>query len=592
MIQHAPDRTELLTIDASVGKHLALAPVAFAVIEADTHAILYANAQFRLLLATEQIRVGESGDDGRRARTATLAPLLDDAVRSGRTIRDAILEPPHGAAAKWSCSIWPVADATDRSRRLVVEVRDVGLIESVKERQRAIAQELLLGALRAQDAAGDAASAGDRARFLAQASRDLSLSLDESSTRETMRHLTLPRPGAWCIVDVVESNSAIHRLAVIHPDPSKQPLARLLEEQWPSTSDKSADVAALRSMRQPTVVTEDSGAALVRAAHGEANLRILREIGFGSLLTVPLIVRGRVQGAITFVSPQGDPPFSSDEIGFAADLGARCAMALDNARLYHEADVLRLAAEAASRAKGEFLGMISHELRTPLNAIGGFAELLEMGIEGPVTEKQRTALARIKANQEHLLTLITEILNFVRIEGGGMAYHLGRVSLPQAFADVSAMLSGAAEEKKLTLVTAPGETDVTAWADADRVRQILLNLLMNAVKYTPPGGTITVSCAAVDDTVVARVADTGPGIEPKRMQSIFEPFVQLTAGLIDRQGGVGLGLPISRDLARAMKGDVTAESTVGRGSRFTLSLPRAPQAASEAPTAGRAKATG
>jgi signal transduction histidine kinase len=589
VIQRTDDRTALLTVDASVGKHLALAPVAFAVIEVDTHAILYANAVFRHLMATEQIQVGDVGGGGRRARAPSLAPLLDQAARRTRTIRDVVLEPPFGATATWSCSIWLVADATDGSRRLVVEVRDVALIESVKERQRAIAQQLLLGALRAQDAAGDAASAGERARFLAQASRDLSLSLDESATRETMQHLTLPRPGAWCIVDVVESNGAIHRLAVIHPDSAKQSLARLLEEQWPATSDRSADAADVMTMRQPTVVTEESGAALVRAAHGEANLRILREIGFGSLLIVPLIVRGRVQGAITFVSPGGDPPFSADEIDLATDLGARCAMALDNARLYHETDALRVAAEAANRSKSQFLGMMSHELRTPLNAIGGFAELLEMGIEGPMTERQRTALGRIKANQEHLLTLITEILNFVRIESGRMAYQLGRVSLPQALGDVTGMLSGAAEAKKLTLATARGEQDVTAWADADRVRQILLNLIMNAVKYTPAGGTVTVSCAAVDDTVVAQVADTGPGIELKQLDWIFEPFVQLAAGLKDQRGGVGLGLPISRDLARAMKGDVTVESTVGGGSRFTLSLPRARQTASEAPIGSSAK---
>jgi signal transduction histidine kinase len=589
VIRQAHDRAALLTVDASVGKHLALAPVAFAVIEVDTHAILYANAVFRHLLATEQIQVGDVGGDGRRARAPSLAALLDEAARRTRTIRDVVIEPPFGATATWSCSIWLVADATDGSRRLVVEVRDVALLESVKERQRAIAQELLLGALRAQDAAGDAASAGERARFLAEASHDLSLSLDESATRETMQRLTLPRPGTWCIVDVVESNSAIHRLAVIHPDPAKQPLVRLLEEQWPSTSDKPTDVAALRSMRQPTVVTEDSGTALVRAAHGEANLRILREIGFGSLLIVPLIVRGRVQGAITFVSPEGDPAFSPDEIGLATDLGARCAMALDNARLYHETDALRLTAEAANRSKSQFLGMISHELRTPLNAIGGFAELLEMGVEGPMTPKQRIALGRIKANQVHLLTLITEILNFVQLESGRMAYHLGPVSLPQALGDATGMLSGAAEAKKVTLATAPGEKDVTAWADADRVRQILLNLIMNAVKYTPAGGTVTVSCAAVDDTVVAQVADTGPGIEVKQLDSIFEPFVQLAAGLKDQRGGVGLGLPISRDLARAMKGDVTVESTVGGGSRFTLSLPRARHTASEAPTASPAK---
>ena len=282
-----------------------------------------------------------------------------------------------------------------------------------------------------------------------------------------------------------------------------------------------------------------------------------------------------MQGAITFVSPKGDPPFTPEEIDFAVDLAARCAMALDNARLYREADALRFAAEMANRSKSQFLRTMSHELRTPLNAIGGFTELLEMEIPGPVTEKQRDALARIRINEQHLLKLITEILDFVRIESGRMEYHFGRVSLTHALADVAAMLGSAAGEKQLTLTTARCDTEVTAWADSDRVRQILVNLMMNAVKYTPAGGTITLSCAAIGDTVVAQVADTGPGIAPRRMESIFEPFVQLSAGLTDRGGGVGLGLAISRDLARAMKGDLTVESTVGAGSRFTLTLPRA-----------------
>jgi signal transduction histidine kinase len=310
------------------------------------------------------------------------------------------------------------------------------------------------------------------------------------------------------------------------------------------------------------------------AAHGEENLRILREIGFGSLLVVPLIVRARVQGAITFVSRQGDSPFTSDEIALAVDLAARCALALDNARLYREADALRLAAELANKSKSEFLGSMSHELRTPLNAIGGFAELMDLGIQGPVTEEQHVALARIKANQEHLLTLITEILNFVRIESGRMEYRNAAVSVPQALSDVGEMLSGAISDRGLKLEGPRGDAAAVAWADADRVRQILVNLVMNAVKYTPlNGGTITLSCEVVGDTVLAHVADTGPGIDSRKLEPIFEPFVQLTSDLTDRRGGVGLGLAISRDLARAMAGDLIVESTVGVGSRFTLSLP-------------------
>jgi signal transduction histidine kinase len=593
-MERARRAKEDLIVSASIGRHLALAPVAFAVTEGDAHTLVFANTLFRNLQSAGLICIGTAADGRHHPTAADLTAVLDDAARNAHPVRDAMLQGAPGETPRWSCSVWPVADSTDGASRLVVEVRNVELIERAKERQRAVAERLLLGALREHDAAGDAARASERSRYLATASRDLSLSLDEPTTRNAVRHLSLPRPGTWCIVDVIESNGAIHRLSVVHPDPAKQELARLLEDEWPSRSrdrTEPGDPTRALLVAEPTVLTGDSGAALVLAAHGEANLRILREIGFGSLLVVPLVVRARVQGVITFVSPEGDPPFSPDEISLAVDIAARCAMALDNARLYREADVLRLAAEAANQSKSQFLGTMSHELRTPLNVIGGFTELLDMGIEGPVTERQRVALARIKASQQHLLMLITEILNFVRIESGRLEYRFGQTPLADALVAVTGMLRGMAEEKSLTMVITPGDSDVVAWADSDRVRQILVNLIMNAVKYTPAGGTITVSCAAVGDTVVTRVADTGPGIPANRLESIFEPFVQLTSGLTDRRGGVGLGLPISRDLARAMNGDVQIESTE-KGSCFSLVLPRAPLASSpQASVADRAEAT-
>ena len=562
-----------LIIRASLGRHLAFAPVAFAVTEGPAHTLLYANKVFQGLQSAGEISIGPRAARGPPS-SADLTPVLDRVFRTAETARDTIVEPPPNQAASWSCTVWPVPGSRDVPQKLVIEVRDVELIEGAKVRQRAIAERLLLGALRDQDIASDAVSASGRANHLAKASRDLSMSLDENATRDTVRRLTLPRPGTWCIVDVVESNGAIHRLAVVHPDPTKQALARRLEEQWPTKKVEPIGIASVLRPR-PTVVTQESGAALMLAAHGEDNLRILREIGFGSLLVVPLIVRATVQGAITFVSREGDAPFTREETALGVDLAARCAMALDNARLYREADALRLVAELANKSKGEFLGSMSHELRTPLNAIGGFAELIDMGIHGAVTEGQHLALARIKANQEHLLGLITEILNFVRLESGRMEYHNTEVSMTLALSDVAGMLSGVIAEKALKL-EGPGDVRVLAWADPDRVRQILVNLVMNAVKYTPArGGTITLASFVVGSTVVAQVTDTGPGIASEKLDSIFEPFVQLTAGLAERRGGVGLGLAISRDLARAMDGNLTVESTVGVGSQFTLTLPLA-----------------
>ncbi|MDQ6831643.1 MAG: ATP-binding protein [Gemmatimonadota bacterium] len=570
----SPEGRRELIVSASVGRHLAFAPVAFAVTEGPAHVLLYANSVFRALQAAGKISIGERIANG-PTRAADLTPLLDGVFHSAKTVRDAIVEPTDDGEALWSCTVWPVPGSLDVPEKLVVEVRDVELVERVKIRQRAVAERLLLGALHEQDLARDAVEASHRARFVANASLDLSLSLDETATRDAVRHLALPRPGTWCIVDVMESNGGMHRLAVVHPDQAKQALARQLVDQWPPEASETIIAAARLPAGQPAILTKDSGSALLIAAHGAQNLLLLREIGFSSLLVVPLIVRARFQGAITFVSPEGDPPFTAEEVSLASDLAARCAMALDNARLYREADALRLAAEMANQSKGDFLGAMSHELRTPLNAIGGFTELIEMGLHGPVTEQQRTALARVKANQQHLLALITEILNFVRVESGRMEYRSGPMSIRQALVDAAEMLSGAIHDKGLTLDGPGGETDVEAWADQDRVRQILVNLIMNAVKYTAlQGGTISLSCEVGGDMSLAHVADTGPGIPANKLETIFEPFVQLSASMGDRQGGVGLGLAISRDLARGMDGDLSVESTLGVGSRFTLSLPR------------------
>jgi K+-sensing histidine kinase KdpD len=274
-------------------------------------------------------------------------------------------------------------------------VRDAELIEGARARQRAIAERLLLTALREQDEARTARQASERANFLARASRDLSQSLDEDATRNTVRRLALPRPGSWCIVDLVESNGAMHRLSVVHPDPARHALARQLERRWPAGMINALSPTSVLRSGRPALITREPDAGLLTGYDTES-LGILEEIGFGSMLATPLVVRGRVLGAITFISRGGDSPFTPDEIALAVDLAGRCALALDNARLYRETNALRLGAEMASQSKSEFLGSVGHELRTPLNVIGGYAELLQMGTQGPVTEKQQIALTRIK----------------------------------------------------------------------------------------------------------------------------------------------------------------------------------------------------
>ena len=233
------------------------------------------------------------------------------------------------------------------------------------------------------------------------------------------------------------------------------------------------------------------------------------------------------------------------------------------------------AAEAASRTKSEFLATMSHELRTPLNAIGGYAELLEMGVAGPVSDEQRSYVTRIRTSQQHLLAIINDLLNYSRSEAGQVSYDMSRVSLHDIVERAMPMMLPQATMKEISITHGPCTPVVEAWADQQKVEQIVLNLLSNAVKFTPGGGRVTVSCSVEDDVGAITVSDTGPGIPADKFEAIFEPFVQLGRSLTTQLQGTGLGLAISRDLARAMGGDLAVSNTPGGGATFTLSLPSA-----------------
>jgi signal transduction histidine kinase len=227
-------------------------------------------------------------------------------------------------------------------------------------------------------------------------------------------------------------------------------------------------------------------------------------------------------------------------------------------------------------AKSRMLATLSHEMRTPLNAIAGYTQLLGAGVRGPVTPAQMEDLQRIRQSQLHLTGVVNSVLRHAKLGNGRTTSEIDNVPVPEVCAAVEALVMPQMREKGLTFSFTANAPDLFARADVVKLRQIVLNLLGNAVKFTCEGGHISVTCDAGDraGTVAVRVADTGVGIATDHLAKIFEPFVQIGAPVASDEG-VGLGLWISRDLARGMGGDLTVESMLGQGSVFTLTLPAA-----------------
>ena len=403
--------------------------------------------------------------------------------------------------------------------------------------------------------------------------------------------------------------------------------ARSLDEILTMAAEQAA--ALLGAERSVLMLTDEAGLLRVRASYGVAAATVerfqlaatdslvsrLRGI-LGARLAhgfvgVPLVSQGRVVGLLATVRSDASAPTEDDEwvLSALADQVAaplenarlakqleRSVLLAENIRLYEaersarivaeaalkEAEVARDAAIHADTSKTSFLAAMSHELRTPLNAIAGYVELLEMGLRGPVTAEQIEDLRRIKASQAHLLRLITEVLDYARLGAGRADLSTTDVNLNASLHEAEVMLLPQIQARGLTYLFEPAPKGLTVRVDPQRLQQIVINLVSNAVKFTAPGGSISVTTtlvAASEDAdagfAEVRVTDTGDGIPADRMESIWQPFVQLGRRLNQPGEGVGLGLAISRDLARRLGGELTVESIVGEGSTFILTLPLA-----------------
>jgi signal transduction histidine kinase len=302
----------------------------------------------------------------------------------------------------------------------------------------------------------------------------------------------------------------------------------------------------------------------------------------GVVSSISVIVHGR-DGPFGVLGAHSREPraFTRDDVHFQQSMANVLAGALERDRVNRERDGLLAAAakaqaeaEAASRVKSEFLGMMSHELRTPLNAIGGYAALLEEGIRGPISEDQKRDLARIRRSQRYLLGVIDNVLSFLKLGSGRVRYDIDEVAIEAILTSVEEVIRPLIEGKGLRYQRQSTADDERVSADREKLQQILLNLLSNAVKFTDSGGLVELDAAVDGSTVRIDVRDTGCGIPRDRLQSVFEPFTQIDSTRTRAVQGTGLGLTISREFARGMGGELIVDSEMGKGSVFSVALPR------------------
>jgi PAS domain S-box-containing protein len=418
-------------------------------------------------------------------------------------------------------------------------------------------------------------------RMLAEAGAAFAGSLDVSRTFAQLAQMVVPEMADVCVLFVMRPSGSIGVMALESTSQEARDALVAFDREHPIDATPWHPVwLSLRENRSiflPDVSRPISGSLLT--THNEL-VTVAQRTGATSVLLVPLAARGRTIGAMGMGTRGARRRFDAMDLSLAERLGHLAALALDNATLLaeeqrsrEEAERARAAAERASTAKMNFLAMMSHELRTPLNAVAGYAELIELGLRGPVTPEQLNDLQKIRRNQRHLLGLINSVLSFARLDSGRISYDVTNVPLDACLQTMRSLVEPQLASKALTYRCDACDPRVSVLADSEKLQQILLNLLDNAIKFTAPDGEITLRADVHDAFVHISVSDNGPGIASSRWDEIFEPFVQVSSPVV-RKEGVGLGLAISRELARGMAGDLTVSSEVGSGATFLLTLPR------------------
>ena len=397
-------------------------------------------------------------------------------------------------------------------------------------------------------------------RFLDEATALLSSSLDYHDTLERVAQLAVPDLADWCAVDLLVDEN-IRRVAIAHQDPAKIALAHEYMARFPEQQDTG--VRRVITSGQPTFAPALTPEMFSDTYRDPEQIRMLRELGLHSAIIVPLTARGRVLGAITLLMSDSQRTYQRSDVEIALELGRRAGIAVDNARLYAEA-------QQAVRLREDVLAIVSHDLRNPLGAIDLSASMMIQRNHDPRLRKQIDIIRRSATRMEHL---ITDLLDMASIQAGRLVVNKTPNDAGRLLADVVDMHASLASEKQLSL-TARGDLDgVTLMCDRERIAQVFGNLVSNALKFCRPGDRIELSGRVDGSRVVFLVRDTGPGIAPDELPHIFEPY--WSSAKRHAKQGTGLGLYICKGIVDAHGGTITVDSQPGSGATFTITLPLA-----------------
>jgi PAS domain S-box-containing protein len=402
------------------------------------------------------------------------------------------------------------------------------------------------------------------AAFINRASEMLSSSLGYEQTLRNLARLCVPELGDWCVIDLGDATNR-QRIVIEHSDPEIAESIRQLSAS--AASEGSGPVVEVLRTGETQLVENVTDEILERSVADARQLEVARALGLRSWIVAPMIAHGRTLGALSLACTESDRHYSLDDVPLVEDLARRAAMAIDNARLYE-------AAEAANRAKDEFLATLSHELRTPLTAITGWAHMLELGMTDEQTT--RVAIDTIVRSARTQTELIDDLLDLSRVVAGTLQLNIETVDLAQLVREVAVGARPAADAKELELDVGAPDEPVLVRGDERRLRQIIWNLITNAVKFTDSGGSVRATVSVAHPMAQVEVTDTGRGIDPEFIPFVWDRFRQADSSTSRKYGGLGLGLSVVRHLIELHGGTVEAESEgPGKGSRFAVAIPLA-----------------